>query len=387
MEKKSVAFFERGSWYHRTKTLKEDGTVKYGKKGGFESEQDAVKAYKLAEKEFKQQQRKAVMTGKNRQEVMLKDYLIYWYEEVFSQRIKNTTKMIGAYVLYDLVFPNMEQDIKLRYVSVEYMDALLEKVSHSCASAGNTCRAYLNIAFKDAVIEGYIPRNPIPDTKAYKRKAPKVTIYSKDKLKIFLKAASKDEWYLEYLLGVFCGLRKGEILGLKFSDFDFEQHTVSVKRQLGANPVMEERSSKIASYSVIEKDPKTFNSVRTLRIPQVIETEVLRRKNKIDEDRDALMDGYEDNNYISCQPNGRPHNMSSMNIALTKLCNRNGLPKITVHSLRHMFATILIEQGVPLVKISALLGHSSVNTTFEYYCDVMDENENIINFLNEKYSA
>lgn len=387
MEKKSVAFFERGSWYHRTKTLKEDGTVKYGKKGGFESEQDAVKAYKLAEKEFKQQQRKVVMTGKNRQEVMLKDYLIYWYEEIFSQRIKNTTKMIGAYVLYDLVFPNMEQDIKLRYVSVEYMDALLEKVSHSCASAGNTCRAYLNIAFKDAVIEGYIPRNPIPDTKAYKRKAPKVTIYSKDKLKIFLKAASKDEWYLEYLLGVFCGLRKGEILGLKFSDFDFEQHTVSVKRQLGANPVMEERSSKIASYSVIEKDPKTFNSVRTLRIPQVIETEVLRRKSKIDEDRAALMDGYEDNDYISCQPNGRPHNMSSMNIALTKLCNRNGLPKITVHSLRHMFATILIEQGVPLVKISALLGHCSVNTTFEYYCDVMDENENIINFLNEKYSA
>lgn len=387
MEKKSVAFFERGSWYHRTKTLKEDGTVKYGKKGGFESEQDAVRAYKLAEKEFKQQQRKAVMTGKNRQEVMLKDYLIYWYEEVFSQRIKNTTKMIGAYVLYDLVFPNMEQDIKLRYVSVEYMDALLEKVSHSCASAGNTCRAYLNIAFKDAVIEGYIPRNPIPDTKAYKRKAPKVTIYSKEKLKIFLKAASKDEWYLEYLLGVFCGLRKGEILGLKFSDFDFEQHTVSVRRQLGANPVMEERSSKIASYSVIEKDPKTFNSVRTLRIPQVIESEVLRRKSKIDDDKAALMDGYEDNDYISCQPNGRPHNMSSMNIALTKLCNRNGLPKITVHSLRHMFATILIEQGVPLVKISALLGHSSVNTTFEYYCDVMDENENIINFLNEKYSA
>ena len=387
MEKKSVAFFERGSWYHRTKTLKEDGTVKYGKKGGFESEQDAVKAYKLAEKEFKQQQRKAIMTGKNRQEVMLKDYLIYWYEEVFSQRIKNTTKMIGAYVLYDLVFPNMEQDIKLRYVSVEYMDALLEKVSHSCASAGNTCRAYLNIAFKDAVIEGYIPRNPIPDTKVYKRKAPKVTIYSKDKLKIFLKAASKDEWYLEYLLGVFCGLRKGEILGLKFSDFDFEQHTVSVKRQLGANPVMEERSSKIASYSVIEKDPKTFNSVRTLRIPQVIEAEVLRRQSKIKEEKAALIDGYEDNDYISCQPNGRPHNMSSMNIALTKLCNRNGLPKITVHSLRHMFATILIEQGVPLVKISALLGHSSVNTTFEYYCDVMDENENIINFLNEKYSA
>ena len=99
--------------------------------------------------------------------------------------------MLGAYVLYDLVFPNMEQDIKLRYVSVEYMDALLEKLSNNCASAGNTCRAYLNIAFKDAVIEGYISRNPIPDTKPYNRKAPNVTIYSKDKLKLFLRQLPK----------------------------------------------------------------------------------------------------------------------------------------------------------------------------------------------------
>lgn len=74
-----------------------------------------------------------------------------------------------------------------------------------------------------------------------------------------------------------------------------------------------------------------------------------------------------------------------MNAALTKLCRRNSLPHITVHCLRHMYATILIEQGVPLVKISALLGHSSINTTFEYYCDVMDENERIISFMNTQF--
>jgi integrase len=50
-----------------------------------------------------------------------------------------------------------------------------------------------------------------------------------------------------------------------------------------------------------------------------------------------------------------------------------------------MYATILIERNVPLVKISALLGHSSVNTTFEYYCDVMDENEQIISFMNSTF--
>ena len=64
---------------------------------------------------------------------------------------------------------------------------------------------------------------------------------------------------------------------------------------------------------------------------------------------------------------------------------RNGLPAVTVHGLRHMFATILVEQGVPLVKISGLLGHSSVNTTFEYYCDVMDEKEKIIAFMNDAF--
>lgn len=74
-----------------------------------------------------------------------------------------------------------------------------------------------------------------------------------------------------------------------------------------------------------------------------------------------------------------------MNSALTKLCSRNGLPHITVHGLRHIYATILIEQKVPLIKISALLGHASVNTTFEYYCEVMDENEQIITFMNHTF--
>lgn len=67
------------------------------------------------------------------------------------------------------------------------------------------------------------------------------------------------------------------------------------------------------------------------------------------------------------------------------MCKRNGLPHITVYGLRHMYATILLEQGVSLVKISALLGHSSVNTTFEYYCDQIDENNKIMAFMNNTF--
>ena len=55
------------------------------------------------------------------------------------------------------------------------------------------------------------------------------------------------------------------------------------------------------------------------------------------------------------------------------------------HSLRHMYASILLEQGVPLVKISALLGHSSIHTTFEFYCETMNDEDSIRDFMNMKF--
>lgn len=77
--------------------------------------------------------------------------------------------------------------------------------------------------------------------------------------------------------------------------------------------------------------------------------------------------------------------MSAFNIALNKLCKKASLPPITVHGLRHMYATILIENGASLSKISALLGHSSINTTFEYYCDISDESNNIKAFMDNTF--
>lgn len=209
-KEKRVVFFEGKSWYHRTKELQDDLTTKYGKKGGFETPEEAEKSYWEYEKRYQKKQRDLQIAKMQKTDVMLGDYLEYWFENIFSPRIETTTRMVGAYTLYNLILPSMEADIKLRYISVEYLDALLERIAKICPSAGNKGRELLSIAMKDAAGDKFISYNPMPETKPYPRAKPKVRVLSKEKLKVFLEAASKNPWYLEILLGLFCGLRKGD---------------------------------------------------------------------------------------------------------------------------------------------------------------------------------
>lgn len=385
-KQRSGAFFENNGWYHRTKTLQTDGTVKYGKKGGFADAKEAERSYRQHEAAFKEDYRRFHITSRVDGNISLRDYLLYWFEDVYSERVESTTRMAGAYAIHHLLLPNLEYDIKTKYVNAEYLDSILEKASKASASAGNAARTILYIAMKDAVVEGYIHTNPVAWTKPYRRPKPTVIILGKEKIRVLLRAAKENEWYLEILLGLFCGLRKGEIMGLKFSDFDTEERTLTVNRQIGSELTIPKGNGfKIEKYSLVEKEPKTPNSYRTLRVPDVIMEELEQRRWLVAACKLRMGEQYQDNGYISCQPNGLLHGVTSMNNALSKLCKRNGLPHITVHGLRHMYATILLEQGVPLVKISALLGHGSIHTTFEYYCDTMDENENILAFMNNAF--
>lgn len=381
--KKGTAFYEAGSWHHRIKVLNEDGSTRYSKKGGFATVEEAERSYRQCEEDFLRAYRNYHATAST--DFELKDYLIYWMEEIYTPRIENTTRMVASYVLYDLLIPNMNQSIKLRYINAEFLDALLAKAAKASSSAGNKCRELLNNALKDAVIQGYIASNPVPSTKPYKRKKPTIIVLNKDEMRVFLEKASVSNWYLEILLGLFLGLRKGEILGLKYGDFNLSHNTVTISRQISSDPIIPKGKSKITEYQIIEKEPKTPNSYRTLRVPDAIMDELEVRRMLNCARKEQMGDAYIDNGYISCQKNGLPHSMSAFNISLSALCSKSGLPHITVHGLRHMYASILMEQGVPLIKISALLGHSSVNTTFEYYCDIMDETEKIRSFLNNNF--
>lgn len=164
MSEKKIAFFERGSWYHRTKTLMENGSVKYGKLGGFKTEEEAEKSYYKLLDEFEKSIAKSVIKNKN--DVNLKDYLNFWFENIYCTRVEMSTQMLGAYTLYDLIFPSIEKDIKLRLVTTEFLDEVLEVASKICESAGNKSRELFSIAFKDAVTEGFLKKNPVERNKS-----------------------------------------------------------------------------------------------------------------------------------------------------------------------------------------------------------------------------
>lgn len=368
-------------WGHKIKVLLDNGNIQHDVKAGFDTEADAERSYLLYKTDFEKKYHAYLNNREINTEIMFDDYLQYWFDETFCKRIEPSTRMAKSYALNKLLLPHIRTDVKLRYVTTEYINAILEEAAKHSDSAGGAAREFLYMAMKDAVIEGYILENPVYDAKSYPRKKPSIRILNKRQIREFLKAAVSTTWYLEILLCLFCGLRKGEVAGLKFSDFDYDAQTVKISRQLGVNYQFG-KQHKIEEIKMMEKPPKTGNSYRVLRVPDVVINEVKKRKLLVDYNKARLEAEYDDNDYISCQENGKPHSPTAMNNAVIKLCKRNALPRISVHSLRHMYATILMEQGVNLPKISALLGHESVNTTFEYYCEIMDEDDKILNFMN-----
>lgn len=223
----------------------------------------------------------------------------------------------------------------------------------------------------------------------------KIKVLTKEEIKRLLAEVyhySNHTFYLETLLALFCGLRKGEITGLKDTDFDFKEKTVHVQRQITRdydNILINNDSSISCAYSQSVKPPKSEKSDRILKVHDVIMDEVNVRLQQIEQNRSNFMSSYchetYDEGYLCVGNKGNVKCDSYFNEAMKRVCLRAGIPRVSLHTLRHNYATILIEQNVPLHKISMLLGHASVNTTFEIYCGIMNGLEDIKHLVNETF--
>lgn len=108
-DKKAGVFFEGSNWCHRVRILQEDGTTKYSKRRGFKTAKEAEASYRKYDEEYKKAYR--AYHAASAADFGFKEFLDYWLDEIYRTRIESTTYMLASYTLYNLILPNMNQEI------------------------------------------------------------------------------------------------------------------------------------------------------------------------------------------------------------------------------------------------------------------------------------
>ena len=169
-----------------------------------------------------------------------------------------------------------------------------------------------------------------------------------EQLTSFLREAKETGVYEMYYIELATGLRRGELLGLKWQDIDLVNGTIRVQRQVAR-----------IDGEIVEAPLKTKNSYRNVSIgPDAIEV-LKEQKKKVG-----------DSEYVFPSPNGGPISPDSVLNMLRRVLERAGLPKIRFHDLRHTFATLALQNGVDIKTVSGMLGHFSAGFTLDTYAHV-----------------
>lgn len=373
------------SWQIRITYFDDEGEPKYGVRKGFTSSDEANKAKEKYDADYKKEARRRGLATNYSEDMSVKEYFEYYLQEILASKCQSSTEMVYRYTLYKHILPNWKADPLLSQVEDTELNSLLDKINDSSAIAANKAREFIYLALRHAYYnEKRIKK--LPKLRRFPRPEPSVNVLNTAEIQELLLHASKTDWYLEILLALFLGMRKGEIRGLKFSDFDEATHTVRIERQLSEKKEFEEGGYKTISREKVLKEPKSSTSSRTLHVPDYVWQEVINRKLLVEEEKFRSCSNYIDNGYVSCQKNGESRGVTSMNLALNKICLCNGIKHMTVHGLRHCYASILLELNYELSVISSLLGHSSINTTYEMYAGIIDDDKEIVTYLNELFA-
>lgn len=218
----------------------------------------------------------------------------------------------------------------------------------------------LRKALKDAVTDGLIPRNVTDGIKAPRPKTKEINPLNPEQARAFLDAVSGDRFEALYVLALHCGLREGELLGLKWDDVDLEAGTLRVRRALS-----ETRTGHIF-------EPPKNGKGRNIKLTQAA-SEALRSHLKLQlAEIQASGDGYHDQGIIFASRKGTTMNAKNLTSRSFKpILKRAGLPDIRLHDLRHTCATLMLCEGVHIKVVQELLGHATISITLDTYSHVL----------------
>jgi len=227
----------------------------------------------------------------------------------------------------------------------------------------------LNLALNQAVAEKYIPTNPAKGTKLPKRDNKEARFFTVEEQKTFISLLTDNSKYdFAILLDLGTGLRRGEILALKWIDIDWEQKTLKVRRSLSRTKDKDDLTKSTLTLDT----PKTKKSNRLVPIPEPLFERLKEYRTKQDKTKKIAGKLWNENGLIFCTDLGKPLEPRNFNRRFDSLIQKAGIHDISVHCLRHTYATRLLESNVHPKVVQELLGHSSITMTLDLYSHVVD---------------
>lgn len=300
------------------------------------------------------------------------DWINFWLNECKVNTIEKTTLENYKSNIKNHIIPWLG-NIRLKDISVKELQQFYNYLYENGREDGTgglnpktvqRIHTIINSSLKHAVRCEILTKNVA--TFAIKRKIRRFEIepYSVDELKKFLSVTKNEEFYPLFVTSALTGLRRGEVLALRWQDVDFVNRTIKVRNSLGQSRVSEDSKKRVIEL----KDTKTESSRRTIPIEDFLINVLLEhKKEQIEISLKYGRDSYNLINLVFCEKKGDFINPSKYTNEFNKVINKHNMRKIRLHDIRHGFATIMLQEGVSHNYIKDLLGHSTIVTTLDIY--------------------
>ena len=307
-------------------------------------------------------------------EVILADWLEVWLRDFICPNREKTTvhgyeNIIRLHLvpaLGEVKLPELQPAQLQRY----YAELLEKGLSH------NTVRKHhvlLHTALEAAVRQGLLRENVTRYVTPPAKVLPSHRYYDPAQLReLFCRCAGTEIEPAVKLAG-YLGLRRSEICGLKWRCVDLDAKIVTVR---------EVRTSVGGTF--IEKKPKSYSSVRRLCYDGVSDLEKLltRLHDEWERGQRERGTGFNPEGYVAVTEQGKPWDPNGLGRRVAAFVEENALPSISLHGLRHSFASVANSRSVPMFTISKALGHSSTSITSEVYTHLFDETvQDVVNVV------
>ena len=285
------------------------------------------------------------------------EYLDRWMKDSVRGTVRLSTVERHEINVRVHINPALGQ-VKLKSLTPAHVRALHREKLDGGSSPATVRKIHstLHKALAQAVADGLIPRNAA-DVKAPRPAPDEMRPLSESEARTFLEVASEERFEALYVLAITTGLRRGELLGLRWDDADLEKGTLRVGRSLvreGGRYTLGDTKTKRGRRQV-NLTPRTVNTLRAHRKRQL-------------EERVRLAGLYEDQGLIFATSAGTPIQPENLvKRSFKPLLKKAGLPEIRFHDLRHTCATLLLGRGVHPKMVQELLGHATIAMTLDTY--------------------